>query len=129
LWTTLTSVPDACVYAAAAAPSLILRNWPTENERSRLARSWIDTAHRVGGRLYQRRHGERGNLLTETWLFRPGWWRRSFAAHEFSIVQEFPMGLFYSGNMLLGSVLPLRQRRRLARILGSACHAFVIRPQ
>jgi len=128
-WTTLTSVPDALAYAAVATPDLIPRSWPTEYERARLTRSWIGTLRRVGGRLYQRRHGERGNVITETWLFRPDWWRRKFVAHGFAIVHEFPMGLFYSGNMLLGRSLSLRKRRSLARVLGSACHAFVVRPR
>ena len=38
------------------------------------------------------------------------------------------MGLFYTGEMLLGRRLGLHQRARLARMLGSSCHLFKLKP-
>jgi hypothetical protein len=35
-----------------------------------------------------------------------------------------PMGLFYTGEVLLGLRLGLAKRERLARVLGSSCHLF-----
>jgi SAM-dependent methyltransferase len=75
-----------------------------------------------------RRHGERGNVLTELWLFNPRWWRRNFAANGFEIVEERPVGLFYTAECLLGSKLPLAWRRALAKMLGSSTQLFRIRP-
>jgi hypothetical protein len=34
------------------------------------------------------------------------------------------MGLFYTGEELLGLRLGLAERARLARVLGSSCHLF-----
>lgn len=126
-WTTVTSYPDALLYLLAGIPRLVPRAVPGASERRRLWEAWYGTARRVGGRLLQRRHGERGTLVSETWLFRPGWWRRNFAAHGFVVERDWPVGLFYTGNMLLGSRLSLERRERIARRLGSACHAFLLR--
>jgi len=38
------------------------------------------------------------------------------------------MGLFYTGNMTFGVRWSLPKRARLARVLGSACHIFELRP-
>jgi hypothetical protein len=39
------------------------------------------------------------------------------------------MGLFYTGEVLLGLRLGLGQRARLARVLGSSCHLFKLEPK
>jgi hypothetical protein len=75
----------------------------------------------------QRQHWERGILLTEPWFFRPGWWRRNFAANGFQVLEDKPMGLFYTGNMLFGERLSLARREAMAARPGSACHLFLIR--
>jgi len=43
---------------------------------------------------------------------------------EASINRPKPMGLFYTGEVLLGLRLGLAKRERLARVLGSSCHLF-----
>jgi hypothetical protein len=93
-----------------------------------LGTAWYRTARYVGGRVIQRRHGERGNVISEIWLFRPEWWRRNFRGHGFTVDQDEPMGLFYTGNALFGSHLDLDRRARLANTLGSACHLFKLTP-
>jgi len=37
------------------------------------------------------------------------------------------MGMFYTGNMLLGERLPLPRREGMAVWLGSACHLFLLK--
>src|SRR5258708_31271643 len=59
------------------------------------------------------RHGERGNVLSELWLFRPAWWRGVFHADGFEIVQDEPVGIFYSGNTGLGTRLPIDRHTAL----------------
>jgi hypothetical protein len=63
------------------------------------------------------------------WLFHPHWWRRNFRNNGFTVVHDDPMGLFYTGNMLLGAYLGFSQRRRLLAVLGSACHLFELIPK
>ena len=127
-WTTVASYPDALVYFVTGLPQLLPRRLPCSAELHRLAESWYWTMRRVAGRCMPRRHGERGNVISETWMFHPGWWRRNFAENGFIIVHDEPMGLFYTGNMLLGARLDLAKRRWLAGALGSACHLFKLAP-
>jgi SAM-dependent methyltransferase len=123
-WTTLAGYPDALVYLVAGLPELLPQGLPRGRELRRLGTAWYRTARAVGGRCLPRRHGERGNVISELWLFHPRWWRRNFCENGFTVVHDEPMDLFYTGNMLLGPHLALSQRGRLAHMLGSACHLF-----
>jgi hypothetical protein len=91
--------------------------------------AWYRAIRYVGGRVVQRRHGERGNAISEIWLFHPQWWRRHFRDHGFCIDHDEPMGLFYTGNALLGRHLGLARRARIANSFGSACHLFKLTQQ
>ena len=126
-WTTLACVPDAVVSLAAAVPQLVPRALPGSAEIRRLGGAWYGTALRFAKSLPWR-HGERGNTISEMWLFHPDWWRRNFQENGFAVLHDEPMGLFYTGSMLLGARLGLAERRRLAAILGSACHLFQLAP-
>lgn len=79
--------------------------------------------------LLPARHGERGNALLELWLFRPAWWRRHFARNGFTVTVDRPVGFLYTGHELFGTSWPADLRRRLARVLGSSTHIFVLQPQ
>ncbi|MFL6798317.1 MAG: class I SAM-dependent methyltransferase [Xanthobacteraceae bacterium] len=127
-WTTLSGYPDALLHVVSDIPQLLPRAMPSKGELRRLGGAWYRSARGSAGRLLPRRHGERGNALSELWLFHPNWWRRNFAENGFKLVHDQPMGLFYTGNMLVGPRLGLERRRRLARIMGSACHLFVLAP-
>lgn len=74
------------------------------------------------------RHGECGNAVTEIYYFGRGWWRRHFIASGFDIVEQSPIGLFYTGHMVLGPRLGIGVREWIARRLGSACNLFKITP-
>ena len=126
LWTTVASYPDAIECLAVSFPRLIPRAPPSSTELQRLGRAWYLTVRSIVGRCLPRRHGERGNVISETWLFHPNWWRRNFRENGFDVLHDEPMGLFYTGNMLLGARLQLPQRERLARVLGSACHMYQV---
>jgi SAM-dependent methyltransferase len=126
-WTTLLGYPDAVVALFASVPKLVPRGL-SSSEGKRVLRAWYDTARYTKSRLWHRRHGERGVALTELWLFHPRWWRQNFQANGFEVVADYHMGLFYSGNMLAGDRLSLRARRALARLFGSSCHLYHVRP-
>ncbi len=128
LWTTLSSFPNAFVYALTFTPRLIPDLRFSRGEIKRLSSAWLAVTTRCASPFFQRRHGERGNLISETWLFHPSWWRRNFVENGFEIIRDEPMGLFYTGNMLLGSRWSFASRHIVASILGSACHIFKLRP-
>jgi SAM-dependent methyltransferase len=128
LWTTLTSYLEAVAFSVSSLPQLVPRARPGGAELRRLRQAWYRTIRHTVGLCLPRRHGERGNVISELWLFHPGWWRQHFRAHGFAIVNEAPVGLFYTGEMLLGSRLGIARRKRLSRVLGSSCHVFKLVP-
>lgn len=74
------------------------------------------------------RHGARGNIWNESKYFHPRWWSEHFRANGFTIVKSEPVGLFYTGHMILGARLSLKHRKALANLLGSACQYYIIKP-
>lgn len=73
------------------------------------------------------RHGETGNALSEIVTFSSRHWRKHFYSQHFAINEATPVGLFYTGHMVLGNWLSLNARQRLAKWLGSACVIYVVR--
>ena len=73
-------------------------------------------------------HGAYPNALSELFAFRRARWHRMFVALGFRIVAERYSGLFYTGSSLM-PWLGLSARRKLARVLGSACSVFVLEPE
>jgi SAM-dependent methyltransferase len=128
LWTTLTSYLEAVSFFVSSAPQLLPRSLPRGPEVRRLREAWYRTARHTVGLCLPRRHGARGNVVSELWLFHPRWWRRNFQDNGFAVVAEGPAGLFYTGEVLLGLRLGLPKRRSLARVLGSSCHVFKLVP-
>lgn len=127
-WQTLASYPFAALSFFRLAPSLFPRAlaW---SESKRIA-GVADTILRRCGRLcLPRRHGERGNTITELAYFHPIWWRSTFRRHRFEILHEEPGRLFYTGHVMFGSLIPMRWRERLSRVLGSSVRLYVIRPR
>ena len=71
-------------------------------------------------------HGEYPNALAELYYFSRSRWEREFRASGFEVVSSASGNLFYTGHLLLPA-LDVSLRRRLASVLGSACHVFVLR--
>jgi SAM-dependent methyltransferase len=128
LWTTLTSYIEAVSFSISSIPQLVPRAAPRAAELRRLRHAWYWTARHAAGLCLPRRHGERGNVISELWLFHPRWWRRNFEENGFTVVAHEPMGLFYTGQQLLGLHLGISARERLARLLGSSCYLFKLVP-
>lgn len=80
-----------------------------------------------GIRLWPGRHGERGCLLDELYLFSARRWRRFFRSTGWQVMWDQPLGLFYTGHRIRGERLGVRARLRLARLLGSSSRAFLLR--
>ena len=75
------------------------------------------------------RHGEQGNSFSEIWYFSRFRWIKQFQKSGFLIKVYSTTGLFYTGNMLFGKMLPLLPRTYFSKIIGSACHVFVLTPK
>ncbi|WLA85822.1 class I SAM-dependent methyltransferase [Bradyrhizobium elkanii] len=126
-WTTLSAFPTAVQYAGTIGDQLKPRRPFNYAEIKRLAGAWHPAGRHLLAPFGQQRHGERGNIISETWLFHPSWWRRNFAVNGFEIIKDEPMGLFYTGNMTFNTRWSLGRRAQLSRVLGSACHLFELR--
>ena len=74
------------------------------------------------------RHGETGSAVTELWTFSRRHWLEHFRQHGYAVIGASPMGLFYTGQMVLGKRWSLASRARLAVVLGSACILYKVRP-
>jgi SAM-dependent methyltransferase len=121
-WTTLSAFPAAFQKVAAMRAEL---------RPSRGVGAFFAALGRALRTLFSpffpSRHGETGNALSELWLFHPRRWRRHFRAAGFEIVRDDPMGLHYTGHLVLGDRRSLAQRRLMANRYGSACHLFELR--
>lgn len=128
LWTLLTHYPSL--------PRLIwrrLRGRPMPG--ASLSGEGGRTAAGLGGPLMILRrlvmampHGDHDSAVGELSSFSDNAWRTRFEAAGWVVETVRPLGLFYTGYLLLGPSLSLPVRRRLARLLGSVTTAFVVRP-
>ncbi|MDH4185584.1 MAG: class I SAM-dependent methyltransferase [Nitrospira sp.] len=75
------------------------------------------------------RHGEIGSVVSELWTFSSRHWLRHFTVHQFEILGREPLGLSYTGHMVLGSHWSIPSRQRAAKILGSSCFLYKVKPR
>lgn len=123
IWTILTAFPAAAQYIKAQKHWLVPRLSTMREFRG----AWSIVGFRLVNACIQHRHGAHGNTMSEIWRFHPGRWRKEFRASGFDVEHDAPMGLFYTGNMVMGKKWSIGQRVRMAAFLGSACHLFVLR--
>jgi SAM-dependent methyltransferase len=74
-----------------------------------------------------RPHGEYPNALAELYYFSKYRWINTFRHNGFQLQKVAENSLFYTGYGLFPN-LPMRMRQRMALVLGSSCHIFVMRP-
>ncbi|MFQ3622870.1 MAG: methyltransferase domain-containing protein, partial [Acetobacteraceae bacterium] len=125
-------------YAVHVMPTAAWRFWTTVSGFADIPAAWVGAlrdgrglprlAYVTAVRTLPLRHGETGNAITELWTFRIAAWRKHFAAAGWQLRRAEPMGLFYTGWMLLGPRLTLDQRVALARLFGSATAVYVVEP-
>ena len=72
-------------------------------------------------------HGAYPSCGAELFAFRESVWRRRFEAGGFEVVSCRPNGIFYTGYTVFPR-LPMSWRRSLAKLLGSACNIYVVKP-
>jgi SAM-dependent methyltransferase len=127
-WSMVTEFPASWQYVWGIRGEMLPRNRAGAAELRRAGRTWGRAALRLFQPFLPRAHGARGNGFSELWRFRPAWWRDAFGRHGFEVLADEPTGIFYTGSLTLGERLGLRHRRRLSKVLGSACHLFEVRP-
>lgn len=119
-WTMCTHYPFLPYHLKKAVHALASRTNSTEVSRTRLL---LDIVYKI---FIPSRHGERGNVLTELYLFSRFAWLSVFHRPGWHVKARFPNRLFYTGNGLFGSLIGLRLRRLMSYFLGSACNVFLL---
>jgi len=127
LWTNVTHYAEMLQRMVLAIPGLVPRGVGRVERRRLLIAGW-DLFSTLRSYAIVKRHGERGNALSEIFWFSTSHWDRQLHGFGFDVVERAPIGLFYTGNMILGSRLSLQTRQQLARFLGSACVLFRLAP-
>lgn len=126
-WTSVAHYANMAILLMQAIPRLFPRSLSPDSLILTPLRGVYAMGKILHGNALPLRHGERGNVVSEILYFHPQWWHREFLTNGYELLASISMGLFYTGYMVLGSRLGLDTRRRLSRILGSACHLYVVR--
>ena len=129
LWSTLTHYPWVMRNAVRRLGLAAGRRWIAGEQSPPQASAPIAAAglgRRLRHVLLPPRHGEFGNVATEAYYFSRYRWQRLFERSGWTVVAYETNRLAYTGHSLIGARLGLASRRRLSRVLGSACHLFVL---
>lgn len=122
-WTFVTGIPTAAIAGSKLVKDLF-RRLPTRTRISAL----VGNLKIVAGAILPIGHGTSREGLSELWTFSVHAWKARFKRSGHELVEDRPLGLFYTGHMLLGDRLSFANRRRLGRKLGSATHLYLLVP-
>jgi len=122
LWSCLSRY-GALMKAAAAAPRAIAagRRGPGGGHARGIVAG-------IGRLLLPPAHGAYPTAVSELYYYSRRRWTRVFREGGFDVEQVTGAGVFYTDYGLCPR-LSISARRRLSRVLGSACHVFVLRPR
>lgn len=126
-WSSVTHYVELLQEWAALCPELVPKHLSRSglmNPLSVLSRMW----RLAKGYAIPPRHGETGTVITELWTFRRRYWENHFRHAHFALACVEPMGLFYTGQMVLGPHWRMSSRERTASFLGSACVLYKVQP-
>lgn len=123
-WTNVAGPLDAIPFVVAS-----LTGNTVEPERAHPESRAFRFAKGFVARFVPVRHGEKGNAMTELVTFGKRAWVRQFRKYGFEVTAVEPLNLFYTGWFLLGRRWSLDSRRGAAKLFGSACWVYQVRPQ
>jgi 2-polyprenyl-3-methyl-5-hydroxy-6-metoxy-1,4-benzoquinol methylase len=97
------------------------RNTQTvEANRNTLSKTFLNN-------LFPHRHGERGTIITELYLFSKTAWHQHFSNNAWIVEDVLESDLFYTGYSIFGSLISIDFRKYLSRILGSSCNIYILK--
>lgn len=77
--------------------------------------------------LFAPRHGEFGNVLTETYYFSQAHWSSVFSRSSLQLLAKGSIGFVYWGRDLFQFALPMSVRTFLASLIGASSNVYVLR--
>jgi len=128
LWTTITHYPDLL---RRVVQLVVARRRPFQRLAAESAGGG-EQSTAVRRAMFRQLVPEAHGLLApsvwgEFFAFRRSHWNELLADPSLTCVASGPAGIFYTGNSLLQLTIPIAARKRLAGLLGSACHLFIFR--
>lgn len=127
LWTNVAHYVELLQRLVLASPRLVPKGF-NRAAFSAVRYAAIDMAKTAKHYRVVPRHGEVGNAFSEIFTFSVRHWLRHFRSEGLTVERHAPLRLFYTGHMVFGNWIPVKWRVPLSRLLGSACHAYRIRP-
>ena len=124
LWTLVSGVGNSVVAATRIPYDLITP--PAERSRWRALKHNLRT---IAAGLLPLGHGTSPEAISELYTFSRRAWLNTFHKHGFAVVEDHPIGLFYTGHMLFGPHLAFSKRDELSRSLGSATRIYIVKPR
>jgi SAM-dependent methyltransferase len=121
-WTFVSGVANSAVTASRIPGSLIKP--PAGKNRWQALRQ---TLRAIAAGLVPSGHGTSPEGISELYTFSRRAWLNTFAKHGFEVVEDRPIGLFYTGDMLFGDRMPFSTRERLSGSLGSASRIYIVK--
>jgi SAM-dependent methyltransferase len=122
-WTFVSGVANSAVTATRIPGSVIKP--PAAKTRWQALTQSLRT---IAAGLLPLGHGTSPEGISELYTFSRRAWLDTFAKYGFEVVEDRPMGLFYTGHMLFGERLPFSKRERLSDSLGSATRIYIVKP-
>lgn len=77
--------------------------------------------------FWPNRHGEKGNSFSEIYWFSQTAWSRHFKNTGWDIIHIGTSRLFYTGQLVLNSRLPITTRKTMAKYLGAATKVYILK--
>jgi len=123
-WTFVSGLGNSAVTATRLPAHLIKP--PAQQSRWRALTQGLRT---IAAGLLPLGHGTSAEGISELYTFSRRAWLNIFDKYGFDVVEDRPMGLFYTGNMLFGRQLSFSRRAQLSRSLGSATRIYIVKPR
>ena len=77
---------------------------------------------------YSRKHGvHSNNFIDEIYYFSRNWWIKKLSHIDYRMEYVSSNNIFYTGNSLLGDLLPIKFRRKLSSLIGSSCNLYILK--
>jgi SAM-dependent methyltransferase len=111
-------------------PSPIWRFWSNLGHYINLSRKLMSgeygASYALRRELIPRRHGEKGNALSELHYFSRSYWKHIFEENGFKVIRIEPDRLFYTSPALFPNA-SLKLGVTSAKLFGSSCNTFFLK--
>ena len=77
---------------------------------------------------HSRKHGvHSSNFMDEIYYFSRSWWMKKLSHIDYNLEYVSSNNIFYTGNSLLGDLLPIYFRKKMAIFMGSSCNVYILK--